>query len=406
MPIGQRIGRKMRDQKGASVILVALMMVVFISLGALAVDLAHLYLVRNELQNAADAGALAGARFLYNGNGTEVNVNANQIALNAAIANQSEKVAVEVNAGDVQRGHWTFKNRTFTPNNSLAPVDLWNVSFDELDANPNFINAIRVMTHRKQIPVASFFARIFGLQKFLLSTEAVAYIGFAGTLSPNEVEIPVAICQESILVGGKYSCNIGRMLNSGPNPVSGETAYWTNFESHEALSLCSGATGGSDLRRVLMGNPDPIFLGDFVTTTNGVVSSAFQDFERIWIDRTGKRTPWKVTSLVIDCGGSGPTCKRIIGAVEVNIVWVQRQSDPQFKDAPTQMGDWSSNNPDGQQRWNSFVQRFSLQNVNGTPAPYDQKSIYFLPDCQPHELTGRTGGYNFGILAKIPVLVN
>jgi hypothetical protein len=46
-----------------------------------------------------------------------------------------------------------------------------------------------------------------------------------------------------------------------------------------------------------------------------------------------------------------------------------------------------------------------LKNVDGSQAPYDKKSIYFLPDCTPHELTGVSGGYNFGILAKIPVLV-
>ena len=32
--------------------------------------------------------------------------------------------------------------------------------------------------------------------------------------------------------------------------------------------------------------------------------------------------------------------------------------------------------------------------------------MYYLPDCTPHEPTGTTGGENFGILAKIPVLVN
>lgn len=406
MPIGEHIRRKYRDQKGASLIIVALMMVVFLSLGALAVDLAHLYLVRNELQNAADAGALAGARFLYTADGSQVNVNADQIALNAAIANQSAKVPVEVSAADVQRGHWSFMNRTFTPNNSTAPVSLWNVSFEELDANPDFINAVRVRVHRKQIPVASFFAKIFGLQNFLLSAEAVAYIGFAGTVGPNEIDIPVAICKESILVGGKYSCNIGRMMDSSGRIQSSETAYWTTFETQERLADCSGASSASDLRRLLMGNPDPIFLGEYLTTTNGVVDSVFKDLERLWIQNTGKTTPWKVSALVVDCGATGPTCKKIIGTVVVNIVWIQRDNDPQFKDAPFRMGNWFSNDADGRNRWNSFVQYFSLKNADGTPAPYNKKSIYFLPDCEPHEPVGRTGGENFSVLAKIPVLVN
>ncbi len=97
----------------------------------------------SELHNAADAGALTGARFLYNDDGTSVNAGANQIALDAAFANLSEQVPVEVNwpggnTGDVQRGHWRFSDKACTPNASLLPVDLWNVSSDELDANLEF----------------------------------------------------------------------------------------------------------------------------------------------------------------------------------------------------------------------------------------------------------------------------
>jgi Flp pilus assembly protein TadG len=119
----------LKDERGAVAIIIAISIVMLISFGALAVDLGHLYVVRNELQDAADAGALAGARFLYNEDGT-VNEGANQIAYSAAIANTSEGKAVEVNwsggnGDDVQRGHWSFAARTFTPNSSLDPVVLW-----------------------------------------------------------------------------------------------------------------------------------------------------------------------------------------------------------------------------------------------------------------------------------------
>lgn len=62
----------------------------------------------------------------------------------------------------------------------------------------------------------------------------------------------------------------------------------------------------------------------------------------------------------------------------------------------------------GKVRWASFVKRFELKNV-GDPAPYApfaQKSIYFSPDCTPHEPKGGSQGKNFGILAKYPVLVD
>jgi hypothetical protein len=34
-----------------------------------------------------------------------------------------------------------------------------------------------------------------------------------------------------------------------------------------------------------------------------------------------------------------------------------------------------------------------------------QKTIFILPSCEPHEPSGTTGGENYGVLAKIPVLV-
>jgi len=99
-------------------------------------------------------------------------------------------------------------------------------------------------------------------------------------------------------------------------------------------------------------------------------------------------------------------CQEVVGAVNVNILWITGAGeDPQYNNAPAQMGDWSDSSQDGQVRWGSFVNYFHLENVDGSPAPYAKKSIYFLPDCTEHDLSGTTGGENFGILATIPVLV-
>jgi hypothetical protein len=101
----------------------------------------------------------------------------------------------------------------------------------------------------------------------------------------------------------------------------------------------------------------------------------------------------------------------VVGAVTVNIVWMTPwEDDPSYSWAPWQMENprtgttWSSNHPDGHVRWNSFVQNFNLQNVDGSPVPYQRRGVYFLPDCNTHPPKGRTGGENFGIMAKIPLL--
>lgn len=421
----------LNDQRGAVAVVVGVVIVLFIMFIALAIDVGHLCVVRNELRNAADAGALAGARFLYNEDGTEVNVGANQIAYDAATANRSEGVAVEVNwpggnQGDVLRGHWSFATRTFTPNDSTAPVDLWDVTWEELDLNPDFINAVRVVTRREATPAASFFARIFGRESFSLAAEAIAYIGFAGTLMPEEADQPIAICRESILdQNGNYNCNIGRMINSGQNVANSETGAWTSFnqENFTGVDPCTGGTNAQEVRSLVCneGNPGTILFGEDIATSGGEIQSAFNQLIQCWESYTGRTQPWNLTLPVITCPGNNvTTCAPVVGAVNLNVIWITGTGeDPDYSEAPTQMGaagnyeDWSfsadAGNTNGEARWNSFVSHFHLQNVAvggiTTPAPYRMKSIYFIPDCTVHEPAGGTGGENFGILALIPVLV-
>jgi uncharacterized membrane protein len=52
-------------QRGATIVFVAVVMIVLVSIGALAVDLGFAYFQRANLQKAVDSGALAGASILY-----------------------------------------------------------------------------------------------------------------------------------------------------------------------------------------------------------------------------------------------------------------------------------------------------------------------------------------------------
>src|SRR6476620_4978697 len=58
----RRLKARGRDpERGATGVLVAVMMLVLIGAGALAVDVGQIYAERAQLQNAADAGAMAAA---------------------------------------------------------------------------------------------------------------------------------------------------------------------------------------------------------------------------------------------------------------------------------------------------------------------------------------------------------
>ena len=57
---------KINEQRGAVAVTVALMMFVLIGFAALSIDIGYLMVTRNELQNVADAAALAATRKLGN----------------------------------------------------------------------------------------------------------------------------------------------------------------------------------------------------------------------------------------------------------------------------------------------------------------------------------------------------
>ena len=73
------------------------------------------------------------------------------------------------NDHDVQRGHWSFTTHTFTPNDNLTQTSYLFTPFEEIDANTDFINAVRVRTRRTSIP--SFFASFF-VARFILVSQA------------------------------------------------------------------------------------------------------------------------------------------------------------------------------------------------------------------------------------------
>ena len=433
----------LKNQQGIVAVIVAVCLVMLLGFLALSIDTSHLAVARNELQNAADAGALAGAAELYTDDGQSVNTNANQIGFDAAVANFSQQSAVEVNwsggnVGDVQRGHWSFGlgslPRGFTPNDSTAPVALWGVSTVELDENPDFINAVRVRTRRQNIPIASWFARIFGLESFEGFAEAVAYIGFAGTLKSETAMAPIALCLESIITNCvdpedpttcEWNCSKGRFINDAAGKEDEETGMWTNMTQVPTDECTSGANANEikplvDCDAMANGtgvNDDALVFEDSLQVNNGQVDAAFNICENCWQGWEAAPGYVTLTLPVISCKDDPTTCAPLWGAVTVQVVHVTQQPNhkdlPPFEKSVPGYSTWTEADvivecgptPTDECIWSHFAVHFELQDQYGNPAPYHAKSIYFLQDCNPHPPMGITGGPNYGILAEIPVLV-
>lgn len=391
------------SEEGAVAVFVAVILAMLVGFAALAVDVGHLYGVRNELKNGADAGSLAGARKLHNGNCDELEVSAaKEEAERVAKLNTTGNEMVQVDK--VETGHWSFATGKFTESpNTTQPTGWQEITFSALDQNLEYINAVQVTTKRPETP--SFLARIFGIDKFFLSAKAVAYIGFAGSVPPHTSDEPLALCKQFVKQGDHYSCSVGRMISEND-----ETGGWTNFSQE-----CSPSNPGS-LNPLMCGagNPVDLVFGKEISTNNGMIESVFDNFKNNCWNKTEnpRTTPLNATLPVVDCqsgGFSQPCVEKVVGVVNVDIIWVQRnQKDP----APRKMWNTSKGSfwtcAAGMSEtacWNSFVTEFNLQDIHSSPAPLTKKTLYFLPNCEFHPPIGTTGGQNFGICAEIPVLV-
>src|SRR5262249_4112550 len=159
-------------ERGAVAVTVAVVMMAMMGMTALALDVGHALVARNQLQNASDAAALAGARALgviYEGMSgsltgyTLTSGNVANIMSDASVAgadNQAAGVTVTVNAADISVGTWSSSTRTFTPTTVLP-------------------RAVRVTTRRDGTangPITTFLARVIGYNTVNVTAVATAQL--------------------------------------------------------------------------------------------------------------------------------------------------------------------------------------------------------------------------------------
>src|SRR6476661_6796114 len=113
------------NQGGAVAVMVAVALPVLLGFAALTIDIGQALVARNELQDVADAGALAGARRL--GTIYQALTPAQQVSYslanpapvisdvqNIASQNQGAGRSITVAVGDISIGQWDATNKTLT----------------------------------------------------------------------------------------------------------------------------------------------------------------------------------------------------------------------------------------------------------------------------------------------------
>jgi hypothetical protein len=220
------------------------------------------------------------------------------------------------------------------------------------------------------------------------------------------------------------------MINSGQNDATNNTGGWANLDTE---TECSGGTNANEIKNLVCNTGNLLGQVSYegtMGTSGGEIQSAFNALRSCWEKyinnpENADAQEWGLMLPVIDCDGNNVSpCSQMKGAVEVNVIWITGNGeDPDYLEVPTGTVPTSTHDTwvaptdeygvelGGKMNWVDFADHFNLQNVGSTekdpiPAPYAKKSIYFLPSCIKHPPEGGTGGTNFGILAKIPVLVH
>lgn len=194
------------QQRGAVAIVVALSMTLLLGMLGLVLDLGHLYVAKSELQNAADAAALSGAREL---NGTVAGLN---LALSRAVeAAGKNKYDLSSLAVAIDSSHVRFSNTADGPwaDIAQAQLDASNKAYIKVDTDHRSLNA--------------WFIQVLATSGILPQTFGMAV---AGKYTVNMT--PLAICQLPD-PGTTHEFGYERGLAykiSEANPVGPGTMYW------------------------------------------------------------------------------------------------------------------------------------------------------------------------------------
>jgi hypothetical protein len=190
---------RLKDQRGVSAVIVAIVLALLIGFGALAVDLGYLYATKNELQNIADAAALAGAGMLGviyadMSFGDQQSYNCADDTYDDVHA--SDVLSIEAAALGVVDG---LKNRAGWAYISIRAEDIlinqWNGTPFEVDYlyQPD---AVRVIARRDGIlnnPLTMWFAKLIGTDSVQVNADATAALTAPTSVAPGVLKLPVAL---------------------------------------------------------------------------------------------------------------------------------------------------------------------------------------------------------------------
>jgi len=291
--------RLAREERGATAPLTAVFLVALMGMLGAAVDLGALYSARGEVQNAADAAALAAANTMIAWDATNNAIARTDTALASAATYSSANRAQGVNLNlrqpvgdDFIIGFW---------DNQTGDFDLARTGLGLND--PDDLTGVRVRVRRDDTantPVRTFFSGIVGINQVPISASATAFLGWAGSAPAGGVDLPIAVDEAALKGDGDPFC--GRSITF--HSENDENGSWTTFFDWPANSRTV-----DDYVCGCRETPQ-LDVGDMINITNGNLSNNIFQHLRQRFQNEAVNGQWTVTLPVYKSGGNS-------GAVEV-----------------------------------------------------------------------------------------
>ncbi len=240
----KRISTFIRKTEGATAVVIALCLFAFLGVTSLAIDMGHLYTVRNQLQNSADAAALAGVEQLIqkdsNGNAVRNSTQATTAAMQVAQSqSQLDGLPTVTNAArnDLTLNFGVWNIYAGNPNTA------WTLIGPTCTSTSN-ANALQVTITRTAGtifgPVTNLFAQALGTPTSTVSATATAYLGFTNTVQTGAIQVPLALPSTgtgSPLASNGNSGWFARLF--GPNEAAATTTKTLTFKDTGGVNVTS-----------------------------------------------------------------------------------------------------------------------------------------------------------------------
>ena len=218
------------DESGAIAMVMALALVAFLGMAALAVDYGYMCVVQGELQKAAEAGALAGANAL--GSSSNPNWSVGQTAA-TTVVQQNQAAGQTLTDAQVQYGYWSALTHTLQ-GSGITPQATDFPAIQVVVAKSSGQNG-------GSLPL--FFAPILGVNTVDLSGASMAIIKTQGIWSILETGSGKVTISGAPVVNGSVGVNSGGNLTmTGSAAVKGKA--YLNTGDGKSLGCSTSVQGG------------------------------------------------------------------------------------------------------------------------------------------------------------------